>query len=58
VIPGFGPGWAPGRDVFGLRTDQAWVDIRPVNRTVWTNHTLQPVAERHLRTELERRVIG
>jgi phosphoglycerate dehydrogenase-like enzyme len=38
-----------------LRTDQGWVDIRPVNRTVWTNHTLQPAAERHLRTELERR---
>ena len=55
MIPGFGAGWAPGRDVFGLRTDQGWVDIRPVNRTVWTNHTLQPAAERHLRTELERR---
>ena len=26
-----------------------------MNRTVWTNHTLQLAAERHLRTELERR---
>ena len=26
-----------------------------MNRTVWTNHELQPSAERYLREELERR---
>lgn len=46
------PGWGPGLACAGAAARSRSVAM---NRTVWTNHQLQPAAEGLLRAELERR---